>query len=715
MYRTQQRSSTTEIADATSFRVFGRWEVDSRCPERRRRVFRQVGLGLAGLFALSLTIAYGTAAQAQIAEKLGPAPEASTVLMTTVAAGARDVAMVVSDGADKTKLFLDGKLIANGRNVVSVTLSADGERFAYAVHDGARWQFVIDGTSSAEFDPPGYAWTDRVAFSSNGKHVAYVARKDGHEFVVKDGVAGPQFDRISRGIASPGTPWSDYQDVRRIAPFGRIGYISFSLSGDHFAYAATRNGVGVLVVDGKEVLSGIDPSWAFVVFSADGRHTAYQVRLADNVQHFFVDGADMASHDVGFGPVFSGDGAHYALSGSDFGKGPDNFVANVSVDAKIRSAFLGGALPDSLSELTFSPDGRRLAFDRRISAGRPVGRIYTTHRVEIDGIPDPEFLLVAHIVFSPDSLHYAYLALNGRNKDIGDGVSQIAGWSAVVDSKVGSSYQAARGPVFSADSRHVAYAAMRDGHWLMVLDGRTLTDYEPVVSRASSFAHSRQSGAPVMATVHEDQIAIDILVERLRAEYKKSAAYSSAQIELDGAQQDFSESAAAAVAAIERTPAYQSAAAIELRTEADLEAIQADANANYELNAAICAVQIAKANLAGMRQGAIATDSVCVRANARLAVADSKINHIEQQFDLSLRANPDYAVADARLRNDEADAGSAGDSALSPEDGGGVTDDPFPTSYKFDDEGDLLYIGIKDGQIFRLKYKPDNAVPTIKS
>jgi Tol biopolymer transport system component len=138
-----------------------------------------------------------------------------------------------------------------------------------------------------------------------------------------------------------------------------------------------------------------------------------------------------------------------------------------------------GARP-VVSHITFSPDGKHLAFDQQRVQGANRGVVYHYHHVNLDGLEGKEYARIYGITFSPDGRALAYSAY-----DIMGGVdSTPRGWLTVLGNKEGPVYESVLAPVFSPDSQHYAYAARKDGHWLMVLDGHEIGQYVPIVSEA---------------------------------------------------------------------------------------------------------------------------------------------------------------------------------------------------------------------------------------
>lgn len=119
------------------------------------------------------------------------------------------------------------------------------------------------------------------------------------------------------------------------------------------------------------------------------------------------------------------------------------------------------------STVYLSPDGRRFAVHAKINKSKWI--------VVIDGKPGPEFEEVifsdhsrvpgvGQVLFSPNSQHVAYAAHRGS----GD-----KGWVVVLDGKAGPDFDELIGSFqFSLDSEHLVYRAMRGKKWFMVVDGK---------------------------------------------------------------------------------------------------------------------------------------------------------------------------------------------------------------------------------------------------
>lgn len=142
-----------------------------------------------------------------------------------------------------------------------------------------------------------------------------------------------------------------------------------------------------------------------------------------------------------------------------------------------------------VAELTWSPDGGRLAF----IAGEPAK---FERFVMVDAKRGPTFIDVRGLRFSPDSAHLAYVAtdkegdrvvvdgragaLHARCQPVafsGDSQSVITrvgidqGWAVAVNDRPGTIYDEVGPPVFSRDAKTVAYGARRGERSVVVVNG----------------------------------------------------------------------------------------------------------------------------------------------------------------------------------------------------------------------------------------------------
>ncbi len=295
-------------------------------------------------------------------------------------------------------MVVDGKISPALTGIVTwLAFSPDGEHLGYLVDvkENAAKLF-IDGVMQSELPN---ADVESFQFSTNGKHLAYVASKDNLGWLVKDGVPGPPFS---------------------------IQFINFLFSpdGEHVAYVEKGNR---LLVDGKKIaiMGGSDVEDS-VAFSPDGRLAAY-----------------IATKE---GPPDDDDTRYVVANG------------------------LSGPAFDEISELTLSPDGKRVAYeagmwDDKNDKAKP--RVH--YAAVVDGRVQPKFSLVSNLKFSPDSKHFAYVAFDGNDSRV------------ILDGVPGMKFSSTGSIVFSTDGKHLAYVARQDGRQFVLIDGIAGPKFESVL------------------------------------------------------------------------------------------------------------------------------------------------------------------------------------------------------------------------------------------
>jgi WD40-like Beta Propeller Repeat len=320
-------------------------------------------------------------------------------------------------------------------------------------------------------------------------------------------------------------------DETKLGPVDSVmGSAVFSSDGNHFAYVAQRGRRECVVVDGQsnaEYDSIVDDS---INFSRDGKHVAYAIKVGDK-KRAVVDGQESTSYDGLGGLTFSPDSNHVAFGAwtgysrfivIDGQPGPS--YDDVGLIHRGHPHLDGGKLTMAYEDIggpTFSSDGKRVAY-----AAQKGRKQFTV----IDGQAGSDYDVIGNLAFSRDGKHLAYSAKTG------------AAWVTVTDGKVSANYdQIGCGaiwsftdfnigemfeigtPIFSADGKHVAYAARTGKSWAIVLDGHAGESYDSIDSLTFSpdsthVAFSAQSGNQSFVVVggrsiaNSDSIVSDTLV-----------------------------------------------------------------------------------------------------------------------------------------------------------------------------------------------------------
>lgn len=367
----------------------------------------------------------------------------------------------------------------------ALLFSDDGKHFACALQNGAKHRVIMDGLAGPEYDAVG-----ELRLSAGGQHFAYLAKQGVMQFAVINGKPGPAYSGVgplalSRdGLHAAYVAWQAKKyftlaDGQAGPPFDFILLFPFGFSADgaHLTYTALvdRQEAGnygpkqVVVVDGRALPQG----GSAPVFSADGRHEAHLIAevVGNNATQVVVDGQPGPKHPAVFNAQLSPDGRHVAYLACDRQKYFEVF------DGKPGPEY------DRITGQILSPDGRRIAYEARIGVpgsdfhGRPITNDTEMAQpfIVVDGTPGPKYDGVYQLIFSPDSRHVAYEAYKNGH------------WLVVLDTKEGVAYSHIWGLKFSTDGQHLAYVAAKENgknmsdRMVAVVDGHESREYEMVL------------------------------------------------------------------------------------------------------------------------------------------------------------------------------------------------------------------------------------------
>jgi hypothetical protein len=397
--------------------------------------------------------------------------EASVV----VSPDAARVAYVVKDGSGMTAV-VDGKAGTKYRVIAPIDFSRDGKRYAYkATRHDDRWTFVVDGKEGPLH--PGARAAVHV-FSPDGSRTAYVAM-----LPMTAGAKTPQSALVVDGVV--GTPYQQVEERPWFSADGkRLAFVAGSGTGPEFRMFVVIDGVEGPKI--RQIGSRMyDTRFLAFTWSADAKRHAYSAQKPEGGELVVVDGVPGPTYDGVVAPVFSPDGkrwAHPALRGGKW---------LLVVDGKE-----GEATYDEIRGHQFAPGTGAVAFAARR------GNAWT---VVVDGVEGKSYGRVGtySLRFSPDGKRLAYWATSGTKPPpitfVLDGVEQGDFTNVGANRGLGwSSF------TFGPDGKRTAFAAEKDGRWVVVTDGVAGAPYDalplwtPVIGPQGDVAFAAEKAGQIV-------------------------------------------------------------------------------------------------------------------------------------------------------------------------------------------------------------------------
>jgi roadblock/LC7 domain-containing protein len=293
----------------------------------------------------------------------------------------------------------------------------------------------------------------RITFSPDGRRVAYLAKQGASTFLMLGDERGEEVLIEDESGDFPGP--------------------IFSADGKHFAYGAGKRPKEYVVLDGKKQREFSDVRG--LEFSPDGEHLSYKAQFQKQ-QVLVLDGVVRPLPDVP--PEKPRREDLYEEPGRP-GRNP-----RVVIQGKPTEEFQG------IGPTAESPDKKRLAY---VLQRNPHSREKET--LFIDHKQVATYDLIGWVSFSPDGSRFACVASEGgkqfavvdgvpqREVDIDEYFARLRQYDPVWGS-----------PVFSPDSKHVAYLVRMQKRVVLFVDQTLFQDFEGVLSPPVFHSDSRQVG-----------------------------------------------------------------------------------------------------------------------------------------------------------------------------------------------------------------------------
>ncbi len=213
-------------------------------------------------------------------------------------------------------LFLNGKKLTSVHRVKKCTFSRDSSNFACLVKKGAS-HFVI--TSSKTYGPYKDVYFPSLRFSEDGKHVLYLVKEGGKQFVYLDG------RKVDGGYS-------------RI----RTTQISLSKDGKHILFVGSESQGGrkvyYLIKDGKVILKS-ERKISSPLMSPDGNSYAYAVYTGGPRIALYKNGKKLGEFSGVMNMVFS-PGGRLGYMSLELGKA--GFIIRPHIDSRAGASMEKG-------------------------------------------------------------------------------------------------------------------------------------------------------------------------------------------------------------------------------------------------------------------------------------------------------------------------------------------------------------------------------------
>jgi Tol biopolymer transport system component len=345
--------------------------------------------------------------------------------------------------------------------IKAVVMSVDARHLAFLGVKGDKQYIIVDGHQGPAFD---WILPDSLFVIGDGQAAYIVQNDDLMQAViggrVDKGYPSIQFNRLfvspdGKKVAYiavlPSKKMAIVLDGQEGPAFDSIDFPLFSPNSLRLAYRAMSDGMARVVVDGQSQPAYDSVAGISLSFSPDSQRIAYEaVRKGQHV--VVIDGKEaLQCNPLKAGPGFSPDSKRWAAAiAADPADSSSNKTC-VALDGKIgpiyEAAFSG--------DMRFSPDSKHFAF-AAMHGKQAVVVIDGAEKPPVDDIG-------AHtLIFSPDSAHYAFAAMSGADQVVVYDLKSLKAWQAI---QAGT-------PLFSPDSKHLAYVGEEDNKWTVVIDGK---------------------------------------------------------------------------------------------------------------------------------------------------------------------------------------------------------------------------------------------------
>jgi len=291
-----------------------------------------------------------------------------------------------------------------GLPVDELRFSPDGKHFAYRAKTAPnKWAIVLDGQPGPEFEKV----VKGPLFSPDSSRLIYEVLHGPKNFIVVDGKPGPEFDAV---------PFP-YGKGKGFSPWGSsIAEFAFSPNGQHSSYIA-RRGQKLVVTQDAETGPEFSFIMAGPRFSSDSQHVAYMAGEPGDISVVLDGKTIKSIPVPEGKPLYTPSGSQSAVDrDTAWDRAEGGLVPLVPLWPVLFGGNLVTTLAaknvNFVEHLIFSPDGQHLVYvvgrGGHVFDGKEHGR--AQRRAVLDGREGRQYDADAlfNLTFSPDCSHFAF-------------------------------------------------------------------------------------------------------------------------------------------------------------------------------------------------------------------------------------------------------------------------------------------------------------------
>jgi Tol biopolymer transport system component len=399
--------------------------------------------------------------------------------MSEIVKGHRRTAVIPTEGYENTTISREGsrtnrsigkQMLNSGMQLVLVFLlplfafsgcekkSAEEAKPAAIKPEATPQGINLEGTRLAAIDEDDYDKWDSIFFSADGRQVFYRARKKDREFIVVSSTDGE----------------------RRGPFYESISWLVASSDGRRFAFGGGKGGKKHLVVDNKELKDLHHEEVAPSSFSPDGRFIACEVGGLNEKKWFIAvsDGGKVVYRspvypDTFIKPVFSPDSRLLVCELGDDKEKIENYKRTVFfLDLSLMKVIKERIYVDhQTGDFSFSSDSSRVIYTIRKVDNKFL--VLNDFALDKERTVELSSNLSGQVVLSPNGKYILYSATKA-----GKYYFTVSPWEAPAPGGERGLYDSISPPVYGPGSKTVAYHALKNGKWRIVVGDKEGAFYD---------------------------------------------------------------------------------------------------------------------------------------------------------------------------------------------------------------------------------------------